>query len=61
MNGKKKLSDYFIDRKYNLIEKDDVWVLLSGKDIVWVVGERIDNRYCVCPESKEVLRLKLDK
>lgn len=47
MKGRKKLSDYFSDMKYSLFEKERTWLLCSGDDIVWIVGERIDDRYCI--------------
>ena len=47
MKGRKKLSDFFTDRKMNLRDKEEVWVLLSGEDLVWIVGERPDNRFRV--------------
>lgn len=45
MKGRKKLSDYFTDRKFSLKDKEAAWVLLSGEEIVWIVGERPDERY----------------
>ncbi len=45
MKGKKKVSDYFSDHKYSLEDKEKTWLLCSGEDIIWIVGERTDNRY----------------
>jgi tRNA(Ile)-lysidine synthase len=55
MRGRKKLSDYFTDRKFSLVRKERIWVLCSGKDIIWIVGERIDNRYKINPSTKFAL------
>ena len=37
MKGRKKLSDYFTNQKFSLKDKEEVWILLSGEDIVWIV------------------------
>ncbi len=58
MNKKKKLSDYFIDKKYSLPEKDKKLVLESGGNIVWIIGDRIDDRYKVTDNTRRVLILK---
>ena len=55
MTGKKKVSDYLIDRKLSLPHKQRQFVLLSGEDIVWVVGERIDDRFRLDAKSEQVL------
>lgn len=52
MKGHKKLSDYFSDRKFSRIQKDQTWLLCSGSDIVWIVGERIDERYRIKNTTK---------
>ena len=54
MKGRKKLSDFFADKKMNLIEKERVWLLVSGDDIVWIVGHRVDARYAVTEKTKRV-------
>jgi tRNA(Ile)-lysidine synthase len=47
MKGKKKLSDYFIDKKYSINKKEQALVLVSNNQIVWLVGDRIDERFKV--------------
>ena len=59
MKGRKKLSDFFTDRKMNLRDKEEVWVLLSGEDLVWIVGERPDNRFRVTGKTKRVLQISI--
>ena len=54
MNNFKKLSDYFIDQKYSILEKKRQWILCSGDDIIWIVGNRIDERYKVESYTKKV-------
>jgi tRNA(Ile)-lysidine synthase len=55
MKGMKKVSDFLIDEKVPLHEKAQQYVLLSGADIVWVAGRRIDERYKVTDGTKEIL------
>lgn len=55
MKGRKKLSDYFSDHKFSRIDKERVWLLCSGDDIIWIVGERSDNRFCLDKTTKNVL------
>ncbi len=57
MSGRKKVSDLLVDMKVPIAEKQRQFVLLSGEDIVWVVGRRIDDRYRLTTESENVLRI----
>ena len=54
MTGRKKISDYFVDNKYSLVDKKTCWVLCSGKDIIWIIGKRIDNRYRIDKKTKNI-------
>ena len=58
MNGIKKISDYLIDTKVSLPDKDRTWLLTSENKIAWVIGQRIDERFKVRPETRQVLMMK---
>ncbi|MFH1539690.1 MAG: tRNA lysidine(34) synthetase TilS, partial [bacterium] len=45
MNGKMKLSDFFINAKVEKGRRDRIPLLCDGENVVWVVGMRIDERY----------------
>ena len=56
---KKKVSRLLIDIKMPIHEKEQVWVLESGKRIVWVCGIRLDERFKVKAVTKEVLSVTI--
>jgi tRNA(Ile)-lysidine synthase len=55
MKGKKLVSDYLTDRKFSLLEKERQWVLCCNEQIVWIIGERTDNRFRVDATTKRVI------
>ncbi|MDR0429295.1 MAG: tRNA lysidine(34) synthetase TilS [Tannerellaceae bacterium] len=59
MRGRKKLSDYFSDCKYTLFDKEQTWLLCSGEDIIWIIGERSDHRFRITDTTREVLLVRL--
>ncbi|WP_321426868.1 tRNA lysidine(34) synthetase TilS [uncultured Bacteroides sp.] len=59
MKGKKNVSDYLTDAKFSILEKENMYVLCSGEQIVWLVGERTDNRFRIDKDTKNVLLLRL--
>ena len=60
MKGKKKLSDFFTDIKLSLFEKENIWILCNGSEITWIVGHRIDDRYKVTEETKNIINIEFD-
>lgn len=59
MTGKKKLSKYFKDEKYSLLDKENTWLLCSDNDIVWVITKRADNRFRITEKTKNILKVEL--
>ena len=59
MKSRKKISDYFVDAKIPLYEKRH-FPILETKDgtVIWVCGQRIDDRFKVTDATHNVLRLE---
>ncbi len=57
MQGKKKLHDFFIDAKVPHYKRSSVPLLTGGQDILWVAGYRIDDRFKVTDQTKNILKL----
>jgi tRNA(Ile)-lysidine synthase len=55
MHESKKISDYLIDIKMPLFNKESVTVLESDGEIVWLVGHRINDRFKVTTATQSVL------
>lgn len=61
MKGKKKLSDFMIDRKIPVNLKAELPLLLSGDAIAWVAGYRLDERFKLSPQTEQVFEIRLFK
>lgn len=62
MKGSKLVSDYLTDVKKNLFERRHQLVLQNGNgDILWLVGERTDNRYRITDETTNVLEFRVER
>lgn len=58
MDGFKKLSDFFIDEKFSLPQKENTWILYSSDKVAWIIGKRIDNRFKITENTSNILRIK---
>ena len=47
MKGSKKVSDILIDFKISILEKENIYVLESNNDIIWIIGILINDKYKV--------------
>lgn len=62
MKGRKKLSDFFINQKVPLHQKNKIPVLVNGNgEIMWLAGYRPDERYKVNDNTKKVTIFELFK
>ena len=57
MAGRKKVGDYLTDQKVSIAERKRQFVLLSGEDIVWIVGRRTDERFRVGNNTENILKI----
>lgn len=59
MKGRRLLSDFMTDLKFSVPQKRRQLVLTDGKDILWVVGQRSDNRFRVSAGTSRQLVITL--
>jgi tRNA(Ile)-lysidine synthase len=57
MEGSKLVSDFLIDSKVSITDKEKTYVLLSGDKIIWVVGLRASRYAAVTRETKNIFKL----
>ncbi|MFW5873615.1 MAG: tRNA lysidine(34) synthetase TilS [Bacillota bacterium] len=61
MNGTKKIKDFFIDEKFPKHIRDRIPILVDGKGrIIWIVGERLDDRFKITSRTQNILMLKYE-
>lgn len=61
MKGTKKVQDFFIDQKIPQEERDKIPIVESASRLIWIVGQRIDERVKVDKKTKKVLKLTAQK
>ena len=57
MSGTKKIKDYLMDAKVPLSKRDRIPLLMSGNDIIWVIGYTTHEKYKVHHQTQRVLHL----
>ena len=59
MKKRKKLSDYFIDNKISITERDKSYVVISKNEIIWVVGFRISDDFKLTSDTKKIYQIMI--
>lgn len=57
MQGRQKVSKYFKDHKFSTLQKEAQWLLCSEDDIIWIVGQRSDDRFKVKDTTTEIVKI----
>ncbi|NMB33172.1 MAG: tRNA lysidine(34) synthetase TilS [Clostridium sp.] len=55
--GTKKLKEFFIDNKIPRQTRDSIPLISKGREIVWIIGYKISDKFKVTENTKTVLRL----
>ncbi len=61
MDGFKKISDFLIDEKVPLPQKDAIYVLEAANGICWVVGHRIDQRFALQSNTENIIQFAVEQ
>ena len=60
MQGKKKLSKFFKDEKFSLLEKENTWLLCNFDDsIIWIINYRQDRRLSAKKDTNNIVQINL--
>jgi tRNA(Ile)-lysidine synthase len=59
MTGSKKLQDILVDTKVPRRLRDQVPLLVSGDEVLWVIGHRLDRRFLAGEATRHVLNIRV--
>ena len=59
MKGRKKISDFLIDKKVSMNLKKMIFLLTSQDKVLWVVGHRADERFKITETTTRVLKVEI--
>ena len=54
-----KLKQYFINEKIPQSERERIWVVADGEQIMWIVGHRQSQAYQITDRTKTILEIKV--
>ncbi|MBI5208152.1 MAG: tRNA lysidine(34) synthetase TilS [Candidatus Firestonebacteria bacterium] len=60
MNGTKKLKKFFIDLKISNEKRDQIPLILYGKDIIWIIDYRKSNKYRIENKGKCIVKIVIE-
>jgi tRNA(Ile)-lysidine synthase len=60
MKGSKKISDFLNEQKVESSVKKNHLILINNNNVVWVIGQRIDERFKITPTTRKILELCLN-
>jgi tRNA(Ile)-lysidine synthase len=56
--GKKKIKDFFIDSKVPKYIRNEIPLIASDSEIIWIIGYRINNKYKVTKKTNQILKVR---
>jgi len=58
LKGKQKVSDFFVNQHFSLLDKQNAWLLISDEKIMWLVNHRADGRFKITEKTEKVFRIE---
>ncbi|MBS4055891.1 MAG: tRNA lysidine(34) synthetase TilS [Bacteroidales bacterium] len=60
MKGSKLVSDFFVDARFSVRQKENTWLLCNSTgEIIWVMGYRPDDRFKITANTMRIMHIRL--